>query len=250
MRITPAYNIFSSFNYQNTPAKQNAITAFKGTDTNDEFIPETHIRSEQEEAEKRKYNLFKAKIDNVQVEGNNVTIETLDGKTKKLEIPEVCFENIKDRQKAVEKWLIDIADEELCGSLELCVAAQELGLCEENETINEYKQALEKGIKVLNYSYNNRYIGKSILDLEIDDIPHRFLTYQSLYRSLQELNKSENCTGSMIDAPRFYSDEYDIQNMVKNIRAAGRGSVITVGNKDIVLPQILDRVPDVKKDEI
>ena len=70
-----------------------------------------------------------------------------------------------------------------------------------------------------------------IIDLEIDDIPYRFNENYPITRT-DDIEGSEN-----------------LVNMIENIKKTLSGTFISDGSKEIFIPYILGRTPDIKRDE-
>ncbi len=69
-----------------------------------------------------------------------------------------------------------------------------------------------------------------VIDLEIDDIPYRF---NKNCIKTDDIEKSEN-----------------VACMIENIKKTLSGTFINDGNKEVFIPYILGRTPDIKRDEI
>ncbi len=245
MKILPNFNIIHNFNYQiNTPQKNSNI-AFKGEEPGDTF----ESRIDEEEAE-RYAKLEDLGIKEVIVDGNKVLIENLKGdKSEVAEIPEVYFENVKDRQKEVETWLTndDQSGHPTLGMpYDLLDKMDKLGIeTGYPYTIEMYRDAKDNGIKFISYNKEN-----GVADIEIDDMPYKF-------------KLENNCTEPGLDdlVNEYSYDFSELNIMIDNIREAGRAADITKedgekeafiiqdGKKEIVISRILDRTPDVKRDE-
>ena len=114
--------------------------------------------------------------------------------------------------------------------------ADKLGLYNDdfhNEQLDIYKSALASGVKIINY---NRQSG--VANVEIEDRPYKFLVgdnFRTRYDFCKDLNSYRGWVHQMID----------------NIRRAGTvKSIEQVGYKDVVISNLLDRTPDVKRDEV
>ena len=233
MKILQNYNIINNYNYRNSLSQRNYNITFRGHSETGDTINFSNAEQQDTELDAKLHN---ANIKYVCVEGNKAIIENLNGKFSEVEIPEAYFEGVEDRQKEVEKWLISLNGHPTLGvPYELLdimdILNIETSIDEHNRRkLGAYHRALANGIRVINYDATD-----NIANIEIEGKPYKFLLNQMGTRQ--------------VFSEELIHKNSKLNQMISNIRESLCGKVYTIGDKDVLIPNILNRVPDVKNDE-
>ena len=244
MKILSNYQITSNYNYQTNLLNQNKHIAFKGNDleqdifelhgNNDDFA-EPILNDEDMDKIMEACNI--AKIDTIE---NIVALENNNGDFGEIKIPIEYFQTGDNKEEKIKFWLADSIlnsyNEEI--PFELMDIADKLGLYRNNDhkaQLEIYRNALAKDINIVHFE-KDPTTQRAAVYLEVEGKPCKFSIYaQNREEACRSLEDNEN--------------EKSINTMIQNLRDTLHGEFIRNDNIEVFVPYILERTPDIKKDE-
>ena len=215
------------------------------------YIPNTVKTSAQlmsEEEIERCMNIYVNA--NIKLNDNSLTITNKNGKSISVEIPEEYFENVEDKERQVKNWLLDSMKN--CAlddvPLEILDAEEKLLLSNvrNGEIVSyaeQYRQALDNGIKVGKIEKDPMYDFYNV-DLKVDGRKYRYKSYEpSKYLVLRSIT----CSPDGYDKGIYNKS---IAKMVDNIRNTQFGSFVKYRNHEYYVPNVFEKVPDIRNDVV